>query len=61
MAISGLLLLQMRNISDKLLDKIQTHIACSITFFSHEILTVYEIMWKNMLGPGRPKMTQYGA
>jgi len=34
----------MRNISEKFVEKIQTHILCSITFFEHR--TVYEITWK---------------
>jgi hypothetical protein len=34
----------------KVVDKIKTHILCSITFFS-ENRVVYEIMWKNMVDP----------
>jgi len=41
--------------SDKLVDKIKTHILCSITFF--ENLTVYEIMWTIMVQPESQQMT----
>ena len=37
-------------------EKIKTHILYSITFFS-ENRTVYEIMRKNYVQPGRPQMT----
>jgi hypothetical protein len=40
----------------KIVEKIQTHILCSITFFP-ENLAVYEIMWKNMAERGRQQMT----
>jgi hypothetical protein len=36
----------MRNVSDKSLQKIKTHILCSITFF-FENHSFYEIMWEN--------------
>jgi len=36
----------------KVVDKIKTHILCSITFFS-ENSTVHEIMWENMVEPDR--------
>jgi len=32
----------------KVLEKIRTHISCSVT---------YEIMWKNVVVPGRPQKT----
>ena len=34
---------------------IETHILCSVTFL--ENCAVYEIMWKNIVQPGRPQMT----
>jgi hypothetical protein len=37
-------------------EKIKTHILCSITFFP-ENRAVYEMMWKNNVEPGRPQMT----
>jgi hypothetical protein len=37
----------MRNISDKVVKKIKTHILCSITTFENRV--VYEIMWKNIV------------
>jgi hypothetical protein len=45
----------MINISEKLKEKIKTHILCSIGFFLNS--AVYEIMWKNILEQDRPKMT----
>jgi len=41
--------------SKKALEKIKTHILCSVTFFS-ENFAVCEIMWKNVIEPGRPQM-----
>jgi len=43
----------------KVVEKIKTHILCSITFFflSFESDAVYEIMWKNIVGTVRPQMT----
>jgi hypothetical protein len=32
------------------------HISCSITFFSFENRVIYEIMWKNILEPGRTQI-----
>jgi hypothetical protein len=40
----------------KVVEKIKTQILCSITFF-FEDRAVYEIMWKNIVDPGRPQMT----
>jgi len=39
----------------KVVEKIITHILRSVTLFSKN-RTVYEIMWKNVLGPNRPQM-----
>jgi len=39
----------------KLVEKIKTHILCSILYFS-ENCAVFE-MWENMVEPGRPQMT----
>jgi hypothetical protein len=49
------LLLRMRKMfQTKVVEKIKTHISCSITFFNRAI---YEIMWKNILEPDMPQMT----
>jgi hypothetical protein len=40
-------------------EKIKTHILYSI--ISPENLDVYEVVWKNMVQPGGPQMTVYGA
>jgi len=46
----------MKNISGKIVEKIKTHILCSI-FFPPEKRAVHEIMQKNMVERGRPQMT----
>jgi hypothetical protein len=38
----------------KAVEKIKTHILCSVTFFLNR--AVYEIMWKNVVQPDRPQM-----
>jgi hypothetical protein len=58
--ISRWVLLRMRNVSDKRSRENQnTHILCSITspLPPTESHAVNEIMWKNILDPGRPQMT----
>jgi hypothetical protein len=55
MVISGLILLRMRNVSEKVVEKIKTYILCSVTPYS-KIMFFYEIMWKNMVQPDRPQM-----
>jgi hypothetical protein len=42
-----------RNVSDRLVEKIEVHILCSIFF---ENFAVYEIMWKNIVKPDKPEM-----
>ena len=42
---------QKRNVSDKVVQKIKTLILYSITYSENR--TVFEIMWKNMVQPGR--------
>jgi len=42
----------MRNVSEKVGEKIKTHILCSVSSFS-ENDAVREIMWQNMLQPDR--------
>jgi len=39
----------------KVVEKIKTHIFCSITFFENP--AVYEIIWKNIVQRGRPHVT----
>ena len=41
----------------KVVEKIKTHILCSLTVFFLENRTDYEIMWKNIVRRGRPQMT----
>jgi len=52
---SSSVLLRMRNFSEKVVQKIKTHILFSILFPENH--SVYEIMWENMVEPGRPQMT----
>jgi len=35
---------------------IETHVSCSVTFFFFENRAVYEIRWKNTAEPDRPQM-----
>jgi len=49
------LLLRMRNISDKLKRKSNAHLSCNNFFLIHH--AVYDIMWKNNIGPGMPQLT----
>jgi len=46
------ILLRMTDFSDKVVEKPETHILYSITFY--ENCAVYEIMWKNTVEPDRP-------
>ena len=46
MTISHLILLKNRHVSDKVVEKIKTHILHSITFFSKN-RAIYEIMWRH--------------
>jgi len=39
----------------KVVEKIKTHILCSVTFF-FESRAIYEIMWKSIADWGRPRM-----
>jgi hypothetical protein len=47
----------------KVVEKIKTHILCSVTFFFvSKNRAVYKKIWKNITERGRPQMTlQYGA
>jgi hypothetical protein len=55
MIMSGLINFKMRNVSDRIVDKVKTHILFSIYFFFFlEKCSVYEKVWKNMLKPERP-------
>jgi len=40
---------------DQIVEKIEIHILCSITFFENRV--VHEIMWKNTVERGRPQTT----
>ena len=55
MTISRSVLLRVRNVSEKFVQKIETHILCSVTF-SPENRAIYEIMWENIVGRVRPQM-----
>jgi hypothetical protein len=46
----------MRNVSDKTVENIKAQILCSVIFFSKNG-AIYEAMWKNIVEPGRPKVT----
>jgi len=52
---SSWILLRMRNISDKVSDKITTHILCSITFPGYRVFC--EMMWGKEMNPDKLPMT----
>jgi len=55
--ISRSVLPRMRNVSEKFVEEIKTHNLCSITFFFFsENRALYEIMWKNIVEPDKPRM-----
>jgi len=61
MIISRSILLTMRNVAGKFVEKIRTHILCLITFFFFGNRTVYEIMLKYVLDPDiRPHILHAG-
>ena len=51
-------LLRMKNVSEKVLEKIKTHFMFNnflfVFFLNHAF---YEILWKNTVVPGRPQTT----
>jgi len=47
----------MRSILEKIVEKIKTHVSRSVTFFKN--CAICEIMWKNIVGLGRPQMTMW--
>jgi hypothetical protein len=53
--ISRSVLLRIRNVSDKVVEKIKTHFLCPETFF--DTPDIYENMWKNIIDSERPQMT----
>jgi hypothetical protein len=57
LTISLSVLLITRNVSEntRFVEKIKTRILCSITSFKNR--TLYNIMWKNVVAPDRPRMT----
>ena len=46
----------MRNVSDKIVEKIKIHITYSTAFF-FENRSVYEKKWKNIVQQGKPQKT----
>ena len=54
--ITGSVFLGMRIVADNIVEKIKTHILCSIIFFS-ENPAVYEIIWKNTVQSDTPQTT----
>ena len=58
LALSSLVLLRMKNVSAKAIEKIGPHNLWSVTFYL-EYRVIYEIMWKNIVEPERPQMTKW--
>ena len=54
--ISQSILLRMRNVETKVVEKIKTLILCSITFFMETVPFMMMMMWKNTAELGRPQM-----
>jgi len=55
MIIPHSILFRMRNVSEKVEERVKTNTFSSRTL--SESRAVYEIMWKNMVEPDRPQMT----
>jgi hypothetical protein len=49
----------MTDVSYKVVEKIKTHILCSVTYFQENLAVVFEIMCKNIVEPDRPQMPVY--
>jgi hypothetical protein len=56
--ISLFVLLRIKNVLNKVVEKIKTYIMVNIFFF-FENRTVYEIMWRNMVESGMPQAVIY--
>ena len=55
MIMSRSVLLGMKNVSDKIEQKIKTQVSCSIRFLLDD-RAIYEIMLKNVVHRGRPQV-----
>jgi hypothetical protein len=55
MIISRSVILRIRNVSEKVIEKIKTHVLCWKAYFFSR--AVYEIMWKNVAEPDMSQMT----
>jgi hypothetical protein len=53
--ISRSVLLRKRNVAERVVEKLK-HILCLINTFSPEYRAVYEIMWNNVVQPGRSQI-----
>ena len=53
--ISHLLCLRMGNAADKFVEKLKTDMMLCTKFFFNRV--IYDIMWKNIVEPGRPQIT----
>ena len=56
--ISRSVLLGIRNVPKKCVEKIKTHMLCSVTYSFFEKRAFYNTMWNNIVEPGRPEMTK---
>jgi hypothetical protein len=55
MTIYHWIIFRMRNVGEKVLEKIKTHILCSLNLI--KIRAVYELMWQTFVEPDRLHMT----
>jgi len=44
-------------VETKVVEKLETHIFCSINFFPPENIAIHDTMWKNIVERSRPPMT----
>jgi hypothetical protein len=56
--VSRTFFLEWEIIETKFVEETKTHILCSITFFLFRKSRLYEMMWKTLLEPERPQMTE---
>jgi len=57
MIISRSVLLRMRNVADKVVEKIKEFLCSKPFLFPLDNRAVYDSMWKNIVEPDRPQMT----
>jgi hypothetical protein len=49
--------LELEIFQTKVVEKIKTHVSCSVRSFEHR--AVYEVIWENIVERGRPQITAW--